>query len=760
MLRRLPLHLIASTIVGLSLLIFSLPIVAIGQENDDSLFILPHERFFERHYPQPPVRIPTLKEPRLLPSGTPFPNVNISGDTAPQNEPSVRISHKDPNIAIAAWRDFRTGVNPAIRRIGYSFTTDGGVTWSPSDLLPRLVDGTGYHRMSDPAVCVDTGGHFYIATIAVDDNDSRGKILVYRQNELIFFDQSFFAPLDTAVNFFDDKEYIVCDLSPISPHVNTLYISWTGFRGTGGGMLMTSSTDQGETWSHSVIINDAGNSGQGSDPCVRLNGDVCVVWAGGSGIMFDKSTNGGASFGTDKVVSSAPGGGGGLAGFPAIATDLSGGVRSGYLYTIWADQRNGDLDVFLSTSSDGGATWSSAHRVNDDSLGNGMQQFWPWIAVDDRGIISIVYYDTRLTGDNSITYTFLAHSWDGGATFTNRLISTAQSPRNTPNGAVRYGDYIGLDSWAKHTISVWTDERAGGFDMEIYTAVMDTLPRSNFATVSVRVRNGWNMVSVPVTGIVGVAQYLFPPATPPAFVYTRTYEPRDTLEVGNGYWLRFPSVPLGSIDTLEISGDSLLSDTIDVVEGWNMIGSITTQIATANVTSDPPGMITSAFFPYEGSYNSSPTINPGQGYWVKVNGSGKLILSSNPGIGPSARIHIVATNELPPSSPDVDSHAASRSPDQFHLGQNYPNPFNPITIIRYAIAEHSTVSLRVYDIFGRNVATLANGVKDPGEYEATWDARAFPSGVYAYRLQVVPGPDGSSTLTGSFADVRKMLLVK
>ncbi|MBI1805261.1 MAG: exo-alpha-sialidase [Ignavibacteriae bacterium] len=655
-------------------------VVAQGRNaRTDSLFQMPHERYFEQHLAQPPLSILTPKERTFTPSAVPFPNVNISGDTAPQNEPSVRISHKDPNRAVAAWRDFRTGVNPAIRRVGYSFTTDGGTTWSQSQLLPLIYQDAGYPRTSDPAVCVDTSGLFYIATISIDNNNGRGKIIVYRQNPFLdLFDQAFFAPLDTALNDFDDKEYIVCDLSPTSPYVNTLYISWTGFRSVGGGMLLTKSTNQGATWSHSVIINDPGNSGQGSDPCVRPNGDVCVVWAGGPGIMFDKSTDGGSTFGVDRLIDTAPGGGGGLAGFPSIATDLTNGPRQGYLYTVWSDSRNGNLDVFLRSSSDGGVTWSAARRVNDDPIGNAKDQFWPWIAVDDRGVISIVYYDTRLTSDNSITYTFLAHSWDGGITFTNRLISTAQSPRNTPNPAVRYGDYIGLDSWGKHTIPVWTDERAGGFDMDIYTAVMDTLPRANLATVRFPVRSGWNIVSVPVNGITGVTPYLFPTATLPAFAYEGTYVQKDTLTQGFGYWLSFPAETI-----VQIAGDSIRQGSIPVHDGWNLIGGITTSLPSGAIASDPPGMITSPFFTYTGIYVHSDSILPGRGYWVKVSGNGTLILSETAVALASNRIHIVSSEEVPPAAPGDRQSTLARIPTSYALEQNYPNPFNPETHFRF-----------------------------------------------------------------------------
>ncbi len=85
----------------------------------------------------------------------------------------------------------------------------------------------------------------------------------------------------------------------------------------------------------------------------------------------------------------------------------------------------------------------------------------------------------------------------------------------------------------------------------------------------------------------------------------------------------------------------------------------------------------------------------------------------------------------------------------FQLLQNYPNPFNPTTNIEYRIANAGDVSLKVYDILGREVITLVNKVEQPGSYSVTFDARDLPSGVYFYRLE-----------TGTYHKSRKLLLLK
>ena len=88
-------------------------------------------------------------------------------------------------------------------------------------------------------------------------------------------------------------------------------------------------------------------------------------------------------------------------------------------------------------------------------------------------------------------------------------------------------------------------------------------------------------------------------------------------------------------------------------------------------------------------------------------------------------------------------------PAQFTLYQNYPNPFNPSTTIRYSIPKASLVSLKVYDILGREVASLVNEEKPAGNYKAVFNASSFASGVYFYRIQA-----------GSFIATKKLLLLK
>jgi hypothetical protein len=88
-------------------------------------------------------------------------------------------------------------------------------------------------------------------------------------------------------------------------------------------------------------------------------------------------------------------------------------------------------------------------------------------------------------------------------------------------------------------------------------------------------------------------------------------------------------------------------------------------------------------------------------------------------------------------------------PTEFSLSQNYPNPFNPSTTINYQLPTFSFVSLKVYDILGREVATLVNEEKKAGYYSVEFNANKLSSGIYFYRMQA-----------GKYVETKKLLLMK
>lgn len=88
-------------------------------------------------------------------------------------------------------------------------------------------------------------------------------------------------------------------------------------------------------------------------------------------------------------------------------------------------------------------------------------------------------------------------------------------------------------------------------------------------------------------------------------------------------------------------------------------------------------------------------------------------------------------------------------PKFFDLNQNYPNPFNPVTNIKYGLPEDIFVTIKIYDILGREVKTLVNEFKNAGSYIVSFNGIEFTSGIYFYRIQA-----------GNFVSVKRMVLIK
>ncbi len=389
------------------------------------------------------------------------------------------------------------------------------------------------------------------------------------------------------------------------------------------------------------------------------------------------------------------------------------------------------------------------------------------------------------------------------------------------------------------------------------------------ASIDAPVLAAWNMTSIPdVVGNFGSTS-VYPTAISPVYAYQNGYVPKTTLQVGEGYWVKF-----GPAQAINYTGTPIFQGNFAVTQGWNIIGSISVPVSTSTIA--PQTNIATPFYKYNNGYVITNVVEPGGGYWVKVNASGTIqlqapLLASPPNsISPIDRIEaLVSTldeftiidnegkqqslyvrngsvvSELeginfemppPPTGADFDArflteklveavypedgetalsisintdaypvtvtydikpenginysigvnsdgmgkislsklndnsgnyvinnasngkvslvsnaHYVSRSelPKEYVLGQNYPNPFNPTTVINYQLPENGYVTLKIYDVLGKEVVTLVNEHKEAGYYEASFDATHLSSGVYFYKLT-----------SGSYTSVNKMLLTR
>jgi len=143
------------------------------------------------------------------------------------------------------------------------------------------------------------------------------------------------------------------------------------------------------------------------------------------------------------------------------------------------------------------------------------------------------------------------------------------------------------------------------------------------------------MISIPLSLTTGTARTaIFPRAVSRAFAYSYRYYNADTLKVGQGYWLKFPAS-----QSVGLEGVAITRDTISVVTGWNMIGSIATPVAVGNITQIPSGITKGTYFSYNRGYAIADSIRPSQGYWIKASANGQLVLSSSLTSGQTAKLH-------------------------------------------------------------------------------------------------------------------------
>ena len=167
-------------------------------------------------------------------------------------------------------------------------------------------------------------------------------------------------------------------------------------------------------------------------------------------------------------------------------------------------------------------------------------------------------------------------------------------------------------------------------------------------------------------------------------------------------------------------------------------------------------------------------FDPGTTYWINdlYNGTSTQSLGSNLAsfnvslIPYGSTVYTISTQEemvvLPSIPPivSIDDNSEEIARD-FTLYQNFPNPFNPSTTIRFSILETANVSIKIYDVLGREISTLVNEVKTPGIYSSVWNGddnsgNKVSSGIYFYRIQAVPAGGRSN----NFIETKKMILLK
>ena len=273
-------------------------------------------------------------------------------------------------------------------------------------------------------------------------------------------------PLDTAPQMVDMSRIWV-DASPMSRHHGNLYVAWINWELDRSIIQFSRSVDHGATWTRPMRIStkvglprDDNGGLVAPIGVVASDGTMHVIWNDQNSIVYTSSRDGGHTFAPSRsVVPVGPPYFGGATGIPGVVR-VMGFPQVGLdekrhtLYVTWSDFRNGDVDVFLAKSTDGGAHWSAPKRVNDDPVHDGKDQFFQWMAVDPvNGDVYVQFYDRRDDPENRKTRITLARSTDQGRTFTNYAWSEA--PFSGEN--VFLGDYAWLTARAGRVHGVWVE---------------------------------------------------------------------------------------------------------------------------------------------------------------------------------------------------------------------------------------------------------------------------------------------------------------
>jgi hypothetical protein len=414
-------------------------------------------------------------------------NVDVSNEDGPQSETSITLNPNNPNILVGGSNEiFRLPMR------GY-FSNDGGKTWGGVDLpLPPPATTNGTDFGSDPGVAFDTHGNVYYSYIVVFFNRFFRSIQGTEMAVAKSTDGGKTWPQVTFFNFnsgtgkFNDKPMIAVDTNPNSPFRDNVYVAWDnaslnqGKSSANDALLFARSTDGGKSFSSSIAVNRlTGGPSEviGADPFVGPDGEVYVAWHDivNNGLMFNRSFDGGVTFGQEQMIASTsiafdisipPQASRGALLYPACDADRSSGANRGRLYCSWMDETaaNG-TDIFVARSIDRGASWSANVRVNDDPAGVVKDQFYPWLSVDaTTGSVNLSWYDPRNDPNDTKTDVYFSQSTNGGVAFiANVKVTTAMSDESSANpdadAGNQYGDYEGIVAFSGVIHPIWTDGR-------------------------------------------------------------------------------------------------------------------------------------------------------------------------------------------------------------------------------------------------------------------------------------------------------------
>jgi hypothetical protein len=370
---------------------------------------------------------------------------NITGDAA--NEPSIAVDPTDRNKMVVGWRQFDS-VSSNFRQAGWGFTSNGGVSW----MFPGVLE-SGVFR-SDPVLFSNDAGRFFYLSLLQNFFDDMWRSTDGGQS---------WTNLGAATG--GDKQWFTIDNTNSTGH-GFQYQCWSSAMGGSsfGGRQFTRSTDSGMTWMNPIFLP---NSPSWGTTDVDANGNLFIggvnfdngqIWslrssnARNAAITptFDRITAVNLGGNLVNLISSQPINPEGLVGQIFVAADRSGSLTNNNVYMLASLRRTGATngsDVMFVRSTDGGLSFSSPLRINDDPVN---QNKWHWfgaLSVAPNGRVDAVWLDTRNAANDMDSQLFYAYSLDGGNSWSpNAAVSEPFNPHLGYPNQNKIGDYLTIVS--------------------------------------------------------------------------------------------------------------------------------------------------------------------------------------------------------------------------------------------------------------------------------------------------------------------------
>lgn len=372
------------------------------------------------------------------------------------NEPCIAIHPKYPAFQVM-------GSNTSF----FWISEDFALNWKQKTVTPP----EGYY--GDPVVYITKTDYIYFCHLAANPKKTG-----YAKHDRIVFEVSndngqSFKSIGVGLNGnkMQDKPWMAVDENKKSKFRNRVYLSWTEFDKyesknpeDSSRIRFAYSDNYGDTFSQPITVSDTSgdaldgdNTLEGATIAVGPKGELYMVWGGKNGIWFDKSLDGGKTWGKDQIIEKQHGGWE-LGRIPflyrANSMPFATCDNKGNIYVTWGDNRNGDQDVFLLISKDGGKTWLPTIRVNNDAVKNGLHQFNPNLCKDrSTGKVYIAFYDRRHSENNIYTDVYVAPVEKLKVKRNLRVTNASFCP---PGKNIFMGDYISIAAEKKEIRVAYT----------------------------------------------------------------------------------------------------------------------------------------------------------------------------------------------------------------------------------------------------------------------------------------------------------------